>query len=120
MKPLRRRPGRRRDGRRERRRGASDVELLGLGENGVSGRIFLEQVDLESLTGGPAGGRCIHGGGTRGSGDVFLQNDVDAGVDDLGRKEITQRRKKGGKGLSTVARQELDGDEPCLPRRLRS
>lgn len=96
MKILRRRPGRGRNGRRERGRSASDVELLGLGEDGHSGGVLLEQIDLETLAGGPAGGRCVQGGGARGGGDVLLQNDVDVWVDDLtGNKRMPTREKCG-------------------------
>lgn len=48
---------------------------------------------METLTGGPAGGRCGHDGGTRGAGDVFLQNDIDVRVHHLAGKT----RKKGGR-----------------------
>ena len=82
-KTLRGRPGRGRDGRRERRRGTGDVKLLGLGEDGDSSGILLEQVDLESLASGPTGGRCVHGGRTRGGGDVLLQNDVNVWINNL-------------------------------------
>jgi len=66
--------------RRGRRRGAGDVELLGLGEDGDSSGVLLDQVDLETLAGGPARGRCVHGGGTRGGGNVLLQINVDVRV----------------------------------------
>jgi len=69
------RTGRRRNGRRG-CRGASDVELLGLSEDGNSGRVILDQVDLETLAGGPTGGRSGHGGGPGGGKDILLQNGV--------------------------------------------
>jgi hypothetical protein len=60
--------------------GSGDVELLGLGEDGDTIGILLDDVDLESLAGGPAGSGAVHGGGSICGGNVRLQNDIDIGV----------------------------------------
>ena len=63
-----------RNGTREGRRGAGDVERLGLGVNCSSPRP--DQVNLEIIAGGPSGGRTVHSGCISGGDDILLQNDV--------------------------------------------
>ena len=61
----------------ERNSCAGDVELFGLGENSDSSiGILLDDVDLESGAGGPAGRRTVDCGGTSSGGNILLQNDV--------------------------------------------
>lgn len=55
---------------------AVDTELLGLGKDGDSRRILLDDVNLEALASGPASGRTIHGSRTIGGGDILLQQNV--------------------------------------------
>ena len=68
---------RRGDNGREGGRGASDIELLGLGEDVNPSGVDLDQINLETLAGGPTTGRAVHSGSITGGEDLLLQSDVE-------------------------------------------
>lgn len=63
----------------------------------------MDQVDLETLASGPAGGRRVHCGRAGRSGDVLFQNNVNVRIDHLTGNELTLIRKKCGRSASVDA-----------------